>query len=332
MFHPAPAGTVRRHPANALASPDTDSSSAVCRERCCCSAMGSVSEQLEQFAAAAEPQQLLLRDTTPAERSAAHSWVEKHEDPSVRAWEHVSATIEGARVLQVTKPDGWRPKASRGSSATPTPTRPAKQPKERSSAASAGAAPSVCSGSTTVAVGENVHDRLAEFAASAYERMELTGTTAADRSATHGWVEEHEDATIRSWGHESANVGGKRVLILTKPVGTPVPREVDSGALLPKKKKKRKRKRKGPASTEGLSEAELKRREWQKKKQKEAIERQQKGLPRVMPSKRRRANNPRRKGHNNDKQVQPDGQAASSEGSNAGNVGGFMQPGAWQAS
>ena len=293
--------------------------------------MGSVSDQLEQFAAAAEPQQLLLRDTTPAERSAAHSWVEKHEEPSVRAWEHVSVTIEGARVLQVTKPDGWRPKASRSSSATPTPTRPAKQPKARSSAASAGAAPSVCTGSITVAVGENVHDRLAEFAASAYERMELTGTTAADRSATHGWVEEHEDATIRSWGHESANVGGKRVLILTKPVGTPVLREVDSGVLLAKKKKKKK-KRKGPASTEGLSEAELKRREWQKKKQKEAIERQQKGLPRVMPSKRRRANNPRRKGHNNDKKVQPDGQAASFEDSNGGNVGGFMQPGAWQAS
>ena len=144
-------------------------------------------------------------------------------------------------------------------------------------------------------------------------------------------VEEHEDATIRSWGHESANVGGKRVLILTKPVGTPVLREVDSGVLLAKKKKKKK-KRKGPASTEGLSEAELKRREWQKKKQKEAIERQQKGLPRVMPSKRRRANNPRRKGHNNDKKVQPDGQAASFEDSNGGNVGGFMQPGAWQAS
>eukprot|EP01043_Picozoa_sp_COSAG02_P085029 COSAG02_NODE_22749_length_741_cov_1.102804_1_plen_61_part_10 len=61
--------------------------------------MGGVSQQLEQFAASAEPLVLQLRDTTPAERSAAHSWVEKHEEASVRAWEHVSVTIDGERVL-----------------------------------------------------------------------------------------------------------------------------------------------------------------------------------------------------------------------------------------
>jgi hypothetical protein len=289
--------------------------------------MGGVSQQLEQFAASAEPLVLQLRDTTPAERSAAHSWVEKHEEASVRAWEHVSVTIDGERVLQVTKPDGWQPAVPKV--AAPTPQRPANRP--RASAAPPTAAPSVCRGSTTVAVGENVHDRLSEFAVSAFERMEVIGTTPADRSATHGWVEEHTDAAIRSWGHESANVNGERVLILTKPAGTPAPAGAGSAALPAKKKKKKKRK--GPASTEGLTEAELKRREWQKQKQQEALERQKKGLPRVMPSKRRRANDPRRKGHNNDKK-EPDGPpdgppSGYTEGVSEGD--GFMQPGAWRA-
>jgi hypothetical protein len=180
-----------------------------------------------------------------------------------------------------------------------------------------------------------VHDRLDEFAASAYERMELTGTTPADRSATHTWVEEHANATIKAWGHESATVGGERVLILTKPAGTPAPAGAGATAL-PAKKKKKKKKRKGPASTEGLTEDEIKRREWQKKKQKEAIERQKKGLPAAMPSKRRRANHPMRKGHNNDKRDElPDGgggQAPSSYNPEASAGEGFMKAEAWAPS
>jgi hypothetical protein len=295
--------------------------------------MASVSEKLVAFAAAAEPSQLRLRDTTPAERSAAHSWVEKHESASVRSWEHVSVTIDGERVLQVTKPEGWQPEARKAppAAASRTPKRSAKQ----SAPSPASAAPSICSGSTTVAVGTNVHDRLDEFAASAYERMELTGTTPADRSATHTWVEEHANATIKAWGHESATVGGERVLILTKPAGTPAPAGAGATAL-PAKKKKKKKKRKGPASTEGLTEDEIKRREWQKKKQKEAIERQKKGLPAAMPSKRRRANHPMRKGHNNDKRDElPDGgggQAPSSYNPEASAGEGFMKAEAWAPS
>jgi hypothetical protein len=296
--------------------------------------MASVSEKLVAFAAAAEPSQLRLRDTTPAERSAAHSWVEKHESASVRSWEHVSVTIDGERVLQVTKPEGWQPEARKAppAAASRTPKRSAKQ----SAPSPASAAPSICSGSTTVAVGTNVHDRLDEFAASAYERMELTGTTPADRSATHTWVEEHANATIKAWGHESATVGGERVLILTKPAGTPAPAGAGATALPAKKKKKKKKKRKGPASTEGLTEDEIKRREWQKKKQKEAIERQKKGLPAAMPSKRRRANHPMRKGHNNDKRDElPDGgggQAPSSYNPEASAGEGFMKAEAWAPS
>ena len=287
-----------------------------------------VSDQLAQFVASAEPLQLQLRDTTAAERSAAHSWVEKHDLASVRSWEHVSVTIDGERVLQVTKPDGWQPEAPK--TAAPTPQRSAKQQKARPSAAPPAAAPSACSGSTTVAVGENIYDRLAEFAASSYERMEVTGTSPADRSATHSWVEQHENVAIRSWGHESANIRNERVLILTKPAGTPAPDGAGSATLPPKKKNKKKRK--GPASTEGLSAAELKRREWQKKKQKEAIERQKNGLQPVLPSKRRRANNPQRKGHNNGKPPQPDGNAPPPGYTGRANAGdGFMQPGAWQA-
>jgi len=296
--------------------------------------MASVSEKLVAFAAAAEPSQLRLRDTTPAERSAAHSWVEKHESASVRSWEHVSVTIDGERVLQVTKPEGWQPEARKAppAAASRTPKRSAKQ----SAPSPASAAPSICSGSTTVAVGTNVHDRLDEFAASAYERMELTGTTPADRSATHTWVEEHANATIKAWGHESATVGGERVLILTKPAGTPAPAGAGATALPAKKKKKKKKKRKGPASTEGLTEDEIKRREWQKKKQKEAIERQKKGLPAAMPSKRRRANHPMRKVHNNDKRDElPDGgggQAPSSYNPEASAGEGFMKAEAWAPS
>lgn len=288
-----------------------------------------VSQQLEQFAASAEPRVLRLRDTTPAERSAAHGWVEKHELASVRSWEHVSVTIDGERVLQVTKPEGWQPETS--GTAAPTSQRPTKQNHQpRSSTVLPAASANTCKGTTTMAVGENVHDRLEEFAASAYERMELTGTTPADRSATHIWVEEHKDAAIRSWGHESANIGGERVLVLTKPAGTFAPAGVVSAA--PPNQKKKRKKRKGPASTEGLTEAELKRREWQKKKQKEALERQRNGLPRVMPSKRRRANNPRRKGHNNEKRIQPNGISPPSETADQTGTGtSFMRPGAWHA-
>ena len=284
-----------------------------------------ISEQLAQFAASAEPLQLQLRDTTAAERSAAHSWVEKHELASVRSWEHVSVTIDGERVLQVTKPDGWQPKT-----AAPTPQRSTKQPKARSATAPPAAAPTACRGSTTVAVGENIYDRLADFAMSSYQRMEVTGTSPADRSATHSWVEQHENVAIRSWGHESVNIRNERVLVLTKPADTPAPDGAGSATLPTKKKNKKKRK--GPASTDGLSEAELKRREWQKKKQKEAIERQQNGLQPVLPSKRRRANNPQRKGHNNAKPRQPDGNARPSGHTGGASAGdSFMQPGAWQA-
>ena len=59
-------------------------------------------------------------------------------------------------------------------------------------------------------------------------------------------------------------------------------------------------------------------------------ERAQKGLPRVMPSKRRRANNPRRKGHNNDKQVELNGSEPPSRYNGGGTTSErFMQPGAW---
>ena len=98
----------------------------------------------------------------------------------------------------------------------------------------------------------------------------------------------------------------------------------------------------------------------QKKKQKEALERQAKGtlspashpflesltcvlwggpgLPPAMPSARRRANNPQRKGHNNQPVVADPataegggeaGRAQQSEGGGGGGGGSFMKEGAW---
>lgn len=288
-----------------------------------------VAAQLEEFASTLEPKQLQLRDTTPADRSNAHSWVEKHASASVRGWEHVSVTIDGAKVLQVTKPDDWAPEEA----APAKKVKKTKPSKEKKAPTAAPAGPALCSGSTTVAVGGNVHDRLDEFADSAFAEMTLTGTTASDRSETHGWVEGHAKKAIQAWGHDSATVGGERVMVLTKPAGTAAPAGA-GGVKNAVAKKKKGKKRKGPASTEGLTAEEIKRREWQKQKQQEAIARQQKGQPAVMSSKRRRANNPQRKGKNYGASIPDDGEArdpsmkwVNPEPPQEGD--GFMRGGAW---
>ena len=195
--------------------------------------------QLQAFAESTE-KELALRGTSGADRNAVHRWVETHDSAQVREWKHVSALDDdGAKVLRLTKPA-----ATASVSAAPAAT-----------AASTG-------GSTTVAVGGNVHDRLEEFLASNRTRMELTGTDAADRSATHSWVEGHASAAVRAWGHKSTTVGGQRVMVLTKPDGAEGGAAAAAGGQPEQRKKKKRRKRKGPASTEGLSEEEIKRREW----------------------------------------------------------------------
>jgi hypothetical protein len=61
-----------------------------------------VLEQLEEFAGS-EHSMLDITGTAPADRSAAHEWVEKHADAAVRSWVHVSNTVDGVRVLQISK-------------------------------------------------------------------------------------------------------------------------------------------------------------------------------------------------------------------------------------
>ena len=62
----------------------------------------SVFDRLEAFKAGGE-KALVLRDTTPADRNAAHKWVEDNADEAVRGWVHESRSVAGARELHVVK-------------------------------------------------------------------------------------------------------------------------------------------------------------------------------------------------------------------------------------
>eukprot|EP01051_Picozoa_sp_SAG22_P009804 SAG22_NODE_843_length_6889_cov_61.521649_10_plen_257_part_00 len=74
----------------------------------------SVFDRLQKFLESEETT-LVLSDTTPAERSAAHKFVESHESSWVRGWLHDSKTAGGKRQLVVVKrgdrPGGGTPAA-----------------------------------------------------------------------------------------------------------------------------------------------------------------------------------------------------------------------------
>jgi hypothetical protein len=251
------------------------------------SGSGNTQDQLEAFAKS-ELLTLSIAETTPAQRSAAHSWIETHPDAAVRAWVHVSKTVGGERVLHISRdraevPGGVEVADKASSSAERTPTQ--------------------C---------ENVLDQLAAFADSDATELTLTGTSSADRSAAHRWVETHEDAAVRGWRHVSDTMGGVRVLCISKADGAATtagtqrskrsmsdlaPAKWGSGEGGGSGKPKRKRKR-GTRPDSELTPEELDRRNHQRRKQQEALARQAKGLPSQPSSKRRRANHTMRRGHN----------------------------------